>query len=238
MQNRTAVILGSLLLAAGSAFAQAPATDQQQPTTPQTEQAEPMQHNREARPGMMQAQWLAQKLNLSQDQLDQIKPILAEQRQQMQALRADTSLSLQDRQAKAEAIRQDSKTKIEALLNDSQKQQFQQILAARLRRAQPEVQSQWLARKLELSQDQVAQITPILTEQRHEMRALRADTSLSIQDRQAKAKAVRQDAKAKIEAQLNDSQKQQFEQMLAAARARRQHYQQQQRQPAQNQPGV
>ena len=67
------------------------------------------------------------------------------------------------------------------------------------------------------------------------MQALRADASLGVQDRQAKAKTIRQDAKTKIEALLNDSQKQQFEQMLAARR-HQQHKERQQ--PAQNQPGA
>jgi len=236
MQKRTAAILGSLLLAAGLLFAQAPSTDQQQPATQASGQSTQMRHHRGARAGMMQARWLAQKLNLSQDQLTQLKPILAAHHQQMRALRADSSLTAQDRQAKAEEIRQDTKGKIEALLNDSQKQQFEQILAVRLLHAPPAVQSQWLTRKLNLSQEQTAQIAPILTEQRQQMQALRADTSLGAQDRQAKAKAIRQDAKERIEALLNDSQKQQFEQILAAGRARRQQHNQQQL--PQNQPGM
>ena len=167
MHNKTAAIWGSLILSGGLLFAQAPATDQQQPTTQLSGQSAPMRHNRGARGGMMmQSRWLAEKLNLSQDQVAQIKPILAGERQQMQVLRADTSLSVPDRQAKAKTIRQDAKGKIEALLNDAQKQQFQQIRATRLSAARPAVQSQWLAQKLSLSQDQVAQITPILSEQR------------------------------------------------------------------------
>ena len=78
-----------------------------------------------------QAKHLAKKLNLSKDQVAQIKPILADRQQQMQSLRADSSLAQQDRRAKAQAIQQDSKSKIEAVLNDSQKQQFEQMLANR-----------------------------------------------------------------------------------------------------------
>ena len=70
---------------------------------------------------------LQRKLNLSADQVAQIKPILADQKQQMDALRADTSLSQQDRRAKAKAIMQDSNTKLEAVMNDQQKQQYEQM---------------------------------------------------------------------------------------------------------------
>lgn len=78
-----------------------------------------------------QARHLAKTLGLSQDQVAQIKPILADRIQQMQSLRADTTLSPQDRREKARAIMQDSRSKIEAVLNDQQKQQFEQMLAQR-----------------------------------------------------------------------------------------------------------
>jgi hypothetical protein len=80
-----------------------------------------------------------------------------------------------------------------------------------------------LGKRLGLSGDQVAQITPILTARQQQMQTLRADTSLSVQDRHSKAHAIMQDTNSKIEALLNDQQKQQFEQMLAQRRAHRNH---------------
>ena len=77
-----------------------------------------------------------------------------------------------------------------------------------------------LGKRLGLSSDQVAQITPILTARQQQMQTLRADTSLSVQDRHTKAHAIMQDTNSKIEAVLTDPQKQQFEQMLAQRRAR------------------
>jgi periplasmic protein CpxP/Spy len=78
-----------------------------------------------------------------------------------------------------------------------------------------------LGQRLSLSSDQVAQITPILTARQQQMQTLRADASLSEQDRHTKAHAIMQDTNTKIEALLTDPQKQQFEQMLAQ---RRQHH--------------
>jgi hypothetical protein len=72
---------------------------------------------------------LQKQLNLSADQVAQIKPILADQQQQMQALRADTSLNQEDRRAKGKAIMQDSRTKMEAVMNDDQKKQFEQMMS-------------------------------------------------------------------------------------------------------------
>ncbi len=88
-----------------------------------------------------------------------------------------------------------------------------------------------LGQRLGLTSDQVAQITPILTARQQQMQTLRADASLSEQDRHTKARAIRQDTNSKIEAVLNDQQKQQFEQMLAQRRAHRRHGQEQPSQP-------
>lgn len=88
-----------------------------------------------------------------------------------------------------------------------------------------------LGRRLNLSSDQVAQITPILTARQQQMQTLRADTSLSVQDRHTKAHAIMQDTNTKIEGVLNDTQKQQFEQMLAQRRGHRRHGQEQSSQP-------
>jgi periplasmic protein CpxP/Spy len=85
----------------------------------------------------------------------------------------------------------------------------------------PNRQAAHLGKRLGLSNDQVAQLTPILTDRRQQMQSLRADTSLTQQDRRAKARVIMQDSNSKIESLLNDTQKQQYEQMLANRRAHR-----------------
>ena len=85
----------------------------------------------------------------------------------------------------------------------------------------PDKQARHLGKKLGLSKDQVAQIKPILEDRQQQMQALHADTTLSQQDRRAKAQGIMQDSKNKIEALLNDQQKQQFEQMLQEQQAHR-----------------
>ena len=85
--------------------------------------------------------------------------------------------------------------------------------------ANPDRMAKHLEKKLGLSADQVAQIKPVLEDRAQKMQALRADTSLSQQDRRAKAHEIMQDSKTRIEAVLNDTQKQQFEQMLQERRS-------------------
>jgi len=85
--------------------------------------------------------------------------------------------------------------------------------------ANPDRMAKHLSKKLGLSSDQEAQIKPVLEDRVQKMQALRADTSLSEQDRHTKAREIMQESNKKIEAVLNDTQKQQFEQMRQDRRA-------------------
>ncbi len=80
----------------------------------------------------------------------------------------------------------------------------------------------FLARQLGLSRQQVAQIRPIIADRQQQIQILRTDQSLTPRDRRSRVQGVMQDSRNRIEALLTDSQKQQFEQMLADRRARRQ----------------
>jgi periplasmic protein CpxP/Spy len=119
--KRLAIVLG-IVMSAGMVMAQ-----DQAPAPSQGGQTMQGRHGRQMDPDKAAAR-LGRKLNLSTDQVAQIKPILADQQQQMQAVRGDTSLSQDDRRAKAKGIMQDSRTKMEAVMSDPQKQQFEQML--------------------------------------------------------------------------------------------------------------
>lgn len=128
---RNATLILSALLSAGMLLAQAPGSNQTPDgNAPQAAPAQPGYVHRNFDPGR-QAAHLGKRLALNDDQVAQIKPILADRMQQMQNLRADTSLTQRDRHAKIRAIMQDSNSKIEAVLSDPQKQQFEQMLAER-----------------------------------------------------------------------------------------------------------
>lgn len=127
--TKATIVLGALLSSGLLLAQQAPAN----PDTQLSTQSAPQQdagRQHEMNPNK-QAKHLAKTLNLSKDQVEQIRPILADRDQQMQSLRGDASLAPQDRREKMRAIQQDSKAKIEAVLNDNQKQQFEQMMANR-----------------------------------------------------------------------------------------------------------
>jgi hypothetical protein len=80
-------------------------------------------------------------------------------------------------------------------------------------RMDPDRQLEHMTRALGLSADQQNQIKPLLVERQQKMEALFQDQSAAGQNRHAKMQSIRQDAQSKIEAVLNDQQKQKFEAM-------------------------
>ncbi len=90
----------------------------------------------------------------------------------------------------------------------------------------PDKQVAELSKKLNLTADQQTQIKPILVARQQQMEALHQDQSMSQPDKMAKMTSLRDDSNAKIEAVLNDTQKQKFEQMQAKQQERWQQRQQ------------
>jgi protein CpxP len=76
----------------------------------------------------------------------------------------------------------------------------------------PDEQVARMTKRYNLSSDQQSQIKPILANQQQQMQALRQDSSLSREDKMAKMKSIHEDSSSKIQALLNDSQKQKFAQ--------------------------
>jgi protein CpxP len=77
------------------------------------------------------AQHLGKQLGLTPDQVDQIRPIIADRQQQIESIRGDSTLMPRDRRMKMRSVMVDSRNKIEALLTDPEKQQFEQMQADR-----------------------------------------------------------------------------------------------------------
>jgi periplasmic protein CpxP/Spy len=83
----------------------------------------------------------------------------------------------------------------------------------------PRHQVKKMAKQLGLTPDQVAKIEPILADRDQQVQGLRSDTTLAPSDRKAKMHGIRQASDTRVEAILNDTQKQQYEQIKQAHRA-------------------
>jgi periplasmic protein CpxP/Spy len=77
----------------------------------------------------------------------------------------------------------------------------------------PDAQLKHMTKALDLTADQQTQLKPVLESQHQQMEAIHQDQSLSRDDRMAKMKAIHEASRTKIEAVLNDTQKQKFEAM-------------------------
>jgi len=98
----------------------------------------------------------------------------------------------------------------------------------------PAQQLQHMTKALDLSADQQSQIKPILDARQQQMQQLWQDQSTSREDRRAKMQSIQQDTSSKIEAVLNDTQKQKYEAMQAKMRERRMNHGQGDQAPSQD----
>ncbi|MGH9615175.1 MAG: hypothetical protein ACRD28_00430 [Acidobacteriaceae bacterium] len=74
---------------------------------------------------------LTKTLNLTEDQQQQMKPILQERQEKMKSIRNDSSLSAEQRRQQMRDAWQDSQQKLEAVMTDTQKQQYEQQMQQR-----------------------------------------------------------------------------------------------------------
>jgi Spy/CpxP family protein refolding chaperone len=116
-------ILQTAILALGiTALSALPARAQDPATAPAQDQAGP-RHGGRGGPGR-QVEFLTKKLNLTPDQVTQVKAIDADSWNQMKALREDTSVAGPDKRAKMMDIHKASQAKIRALLTADQQTKF------------------------------------------------------------------------------------------------------------------
>jgi periplasmic protein CpxP/Spy len=85
----------------------------------------------------------------------------------------------------------------------------------------PRHQAKKMAKALGLTPDQVSKIEPILADRDQQVQGVRSDTTLAPNDRKAKMHGIRQESDSRIEAVLNDTQKQQYEQIKQSRKANR-----------------
>ena len=125
------VALFSFVLAPISLMAQ-----QSDPSAPppSTQDGGPLPRGPHGDPAERQAhmlQMMTKRLNLSPDQVTQIKAIQADNETQMQGIHSDTSLQPADRRAKMMDLHKAESDKIHAVLNDDQKAKYDAMEAKR-----------------------------------------------------------------------------------------------------------
>ena len=118
-----AAMVCGLVMSAVPVFAQ---DNQSAPATTQggEQQPGPGGHHGHGKMEEHRIEHMTKALNLTPDQVTQVKAIDASSHDQMRALHEDTATAPADKRAKMMAIHEDSMTKVRALLTDEQKTKF------------------------------------------------------------------------------------------------------------------
>lgn len=144
-------------------------------------------------------------LNLSEDQKSQIEPILQDEVQQAQAIRQDASLTPEQKRGKMLQLRDSSRARVEAVLTPEQ--------VARMPRRGAGRRMARMAQRLNLTADQKAKMKPLMVGQHKQVQAVRADASLTPEQKQDKIREIRTSTHRQVMALLTPEQQQQLKQM-------------------------
>jgi Spy/CpxP family protein refolding chaperone len=218
MDMRKAMIsalLGAALIAAGIPATAQTAQESNPSNSGSTTQNQPMMGwhgHRGAKMKQNMRQMMIQKLNLSEQQQEELKPIFQNQRQQAMAIRQDNSLTPAQKMEKLQALRQDTQSKINGVLTPEQQQQWAQLKTQFRTNARHRMQAR-MAKKLNLTPQQQEQMKPIMQKQREQARAIWQDNSLTQQQKKEKLQALHKDTMAQMDQILTPEQQQQMQQM-------------------------
>jgi Spy/CpxP family protein refolding chaperone len=173
--------------------------------------------------GAHMRQMMINKLNLTQQQQEQLNPIFEKQRQQAQAIKQDTSLTPDQRKEKFAALRADTHAQMNSVLTPEQQQQWAQMKAQGKQRMAENRQKMGarLAEKLNLSQAQQDQLKPIMDKRREQAKAIWQDNALTQDQKREKMQALHQDTQAQLNSILTPEQQQQWQQMRQNFRGHR-----------------
>jgi Spy/CpxP family protein refolding chaperone len=155
---------------------------------------------------------IAQYLGLSAQQQAQIKSIIATYKPQIKAIHDDSSLTLQQKHAKLKPIFKAMEAQIMPILTPAQ-QKKAEALKAKFRHSGG--RHAWLS-KLNLTASQQAQVKQIFAGQKSQIEAVRANTSLTADQRHTQIKAIHQAAMQQIKGILTPAQLQQLDAMRAS----------------------
>ena len=141
----------------------------------------------------------ARELNLTPEQTAKLQTIVRERMEKMRALRQDTSLSSEERREKFQAGREELLAEVKKVLTPEQFEKWkakQGLQASRGMRPMARIQE--AIQDLNLTDDQMQQLTPLYVEQMEKLRDLYQDSSLSMAQKVEKLKAVRQEVAPKL----------------------------------------
>jgi Spy/CpxP family protein refolding chaperone len=151
-------------------------------------------------------------LNLTSEQKSKLQALQEEQRSKMQALRGNTSLTEDQKKQQMRELRQSNHQQMLSILTPEQQAQMKELHAKHEGRREGFKAGRGF-QALNLSEQQKAQMKPIFESSRQQMQALKADTSLTPEQKREKMKEIRQNQMSQVKSILTPEQQQQLQQM-------------------------
>ena len=166
-------------------------------------------------------QHLRQRLELNDEQVAMIRPVLEEAHARRRALRA---MPREERRGAMRELKASVRHQLEGILNPEQMERFETMIRrgpfGRGRRMNPERMIERMREHLELSDAQVTRIRPILDRAAERRRSIR---ELDRPDRREAARALRNETMDAVRSELTDGQRVEFDAFREEMRHRRHH---------------
>lgn len=143
----------------------------------------------------------AKDLNLTDEQKEKLKPIFRSATEKARAVQDDASLSPPERTQKLKALREESAPEVKKVLTPEQFEKWQS-----LQNQAPGLRLQDAIKELDLTDAQKEKLKAILQAPMEKIRALRADASLTWQQKLEKFKAARAEVMPKVKEVLSAEQ--------------------------------
>lgn len=151
---------------------------------------------------------IARQLGLSQDQIDQIKPIMQKFRADVKTLR-ESNVSRDQKKAQLKELRAQLKASIMPILTPEQQKKAEALWAKQGRRAN----FRKVLVKLSLTDEQKSTIKGIRQDARTQAKSIKSNQSLDDAAKKAELKQLRKDTREKILSVLTSDQRAQLESM-------------------------
>jgi Spy/CpxP family protein refolding chaperone len=161
---------------------------------------------------------MTEALQLTPDQQSKMKDILSDEWTKQQAIRSNTSLSQQDARTQMQELRKSEHDKMQSVLTPEQLEKAKQLRkehGGKGGRGMAGKRMGFMARELNLTDAQKAQLKPMFQQQREQMQALKADTSLTQDQKREKAQQIRAEGRKQFLSVLTPEQQQKLKDMRA-----------------------
>jgi Spy/CpxP family protein refolding chaperone len=151
----------------------------------------------------------AKQLNLTDEQKEKLKPIFRSLMEKAQGLRDDATLSPQDRLQKLKALRDEAAPDFKKVLTPEQFEKWQNLQVQ-----PPALRLQEAIKELNLTDEQKEKLKAVFQEPMEKFRALRADQTLTWQEKLDKFKAARDEIAPKVKGVLSAEQYEKYQKQV------------------------